>query len=152
MARAGDRSRLFFLIDNSCCPEEGDLYLTATDTVGIKRGTANGYFSPVSTTATGSLFLIGASLFDDSLNFTQGYSAPVILARATAISPDGLSIYMAKDSGYVKLRASDGAMLEQVRLPVTLTQMFVLPTGDWLVGLSSDPFSGPGKLVVVDLR
>jgi hypothetical protein len=152
LARAGDRSRLFFLIDDSCCPEEGDEYFTATDTIGIKRGTANGYFSPVSTTASGSLFLIGASLFDDSLRFTQSYSPPVILGRATAISPDGLSIYMAKDSGYVKLRASDGAMLEQVRLPVALTQMFVLPTGDWLVGLTSDPFSGPGKLVVVDLR
>ena len=152
LARAGDRSRLLILIDDSCCPLEGDVYLTATDTVSVKRGTVNRYFPRVSATATGSLFLIGESLFDGNLNFMRAFAAAEYVAGPTAISPDGLSVYMAIDFGYLKLRAADGAVIERVRLPASLDRMTVLPSGDWLVGIGGDPTSGAPVLEVVDLR
>ena len=152
LARAGDRSRLVFLIDDSCCPEDGMVYVTARDTMTVTRGTVNSYGPRVSTTSTGSQFLLGASLFDDSLTFIRSYAPTGYAGGPTAISPDGLSLYMATDFGYFKVRTSDGAVLEQVRLPAPLNQMTVLPSGDWLIGISGDQLSGAQELEVVDLR
>jgi hypothetical protein len=128
------------------------VYDTARDTMTVIRGTVNSYFPRVSATSTGSQFLLGASLFDDSLTFIRSYAPTGYGGGPTVISPDGLSVYMATDFGYFKVRTSDGAVLEQVLLPAPLNQMTVLPSGDWLIGIAGDQFSGALTLEVVDLR
>ncbi len=152
LARAEDRSRLLILIDDSCCPLEGNVYLTASDTVSVRRGTVNRFFPRVSATATGALFLIGESLFDANLNLMRTLAPADYVAGPTAISPDGFSVYMAIDFAFLKLRAADGVIVERVRLPANLDQMTVLQSGAWLIGIGGDPISGSPVLLVVDLR
>jgi hypothetical protein len=59
---------------------------------------------------------------------------------------------MAGDFAYLKLRASDGAIVERVRLPANLDRMTILPGGEWLIGIGRDPDSDAPLVLVVDLR
>src|SRR5207245_11666366 len=71
LARAGDRSGLLLIIDNNCCPEDGNVYVTATDTVAVKHATVTRYNPKVSANQTGPLFLLVESLFDYHLNLLR---------------------------------------------------------------------------------
>jgi len=152
MARAGDGSRLLVIGDNSCCPESGSLYLSATDTFAISGPTADRYGPRVSADRSGSRFLVDESLFDGSLNLIQTFtSSTFTLGRSSALSPDGLSAYLAVDSGYVKVRTADGVVVDTVRTGQTFYRFIAVSSGAWLVGVSGNPQLSQ-QFVVVDLR
>ncbi|HYU00404.1 MAG TPA: hypothetical protein VEK85_08500, partial [Gemmatimonadales bacterium] len=152
LARAGDRSDLLLIIDNNCCPEDGNVYITATDTVAVKHATVSRYTPKISANQTGSLFLIGESLFDGNLNLLRTFTSSYYLGGSNTIAPDGLSVYLGKDFGYLKLRASDGVLVEDVRVGLSFERLFALPGGLWLAGIAGDPTTGAPRLVLIDLR
>jgi len=152
LARAGDRSDLLLIIDDNCCPEDGNVYFTATDTVAVKRATVSRYGPKISANQTGSLFLIGESLFDSNLNLLRTFSSTYYLGGSNTIAPDGLSVYLGKDFGYVKMRASDGVLVEDVRVGLSFERLVALPGGQWLAGIAGDPVTGAPRLVLIDLR
>ena len=152
MARAGDGSRLLVIGDNSCCPETGSLYLSATDTFAISAPTADRYTPRVSADRSGSRFLVDESLFDSSLNPIRTFtSSTYTLGRSSALSADGLAAYLAIDAGYLKVRTADGIVVDTVRTGQTFYRFLAVSSGSWLVGVSGNPQLAQ-QLVVVDLR
>src|SRR2546430_1432487 len=152
LARAGDRSNLLLIVDDNCCPEDGNVYFTGTDTVAVKRATVSRYGPKISANQTGSLFLIGESLFDSNLHLLRTFSSTYYLGGSNTIAPDGLSVYLGKDFGYVKMRASDGVLVEDVRVGLSFERLVALPGGQWLAGIAGDPVTGAPRLVLIDLR
>jgi len=152
MARAGDGSRLLMILDNACCPETGNVYLSATDTFAIAGPTADRYSPRVSANRSGSRFLVDESLFDESLNLIRTFtSSTFTLGRSSALSADGLAAYLAIDSGYLKVRTGDGVVVDTVRTGQTFYRFLAVSSGAWLVGVSGNPQLSQ-QLVVVDLR
>ena len=152
MARAGDGSRLLMIGDNSCCPETGSLYLSATDTFAISAPTADRYTPRVSADRSGSHFLVDTLLFDGSLNSLRTLRAsPFAFGGSSALSADGLAAYLAIDSGYLKVRTGDGVVIDTVRTGQTFYRFIAVSSGAWLVGVSGNPQLAQ-QLVVVDLR
>ena len=152
LARAADRSRMLLLIDDSCCPEEGDVYVTAADSFPVKRATVSRFFATVSTDATAAHFLIGESLYDGSLLPITTLTPAGYGGGATVLAPDGSVAYMATWFGYLKARVPDGVVLEQVVLPGTPAQLAVLPTGQTLVAVTPNASTGAPQLSLIDLR
>ena len=74
------------------------------------------------------------------------------MGGSNTIAPDGLSVYLGKDFGYLKLRASDGVLVEDVRVGLSFERLFALPGGLWLAGIAGDPTTGAPRLVLIDLR
>lgn len=152
MARAGDGSRLLVIGDNSCCPETGSLYRSTTDTFAISGPTADRYGPRVSADRSGSRFLVDESLFDGSLNPLRTFtSSTYALGRSSALSADGLTAYLAVDSGYLKVRTADGIVVDTVRTGQTFDRFLEVSSGSWLVGVAGNPHLAQW-LVVVDLR
>jgi len=151
-ARPVDRSRILLLIDDSCCPEEGDVYVSATDAIAVHQGTVSQYFPTVSADSTGKVFLIGARLFDQALNPITVLTSPGYNGGATVVAPSGALAYLASNVGYIKVRIPDGAVLEQVLLPGVPGQLVVLPNGQTLVAVTVDPNNSVPQLSLVDLR
>jgi hypothetical protein len=154
LARAGDRSRLLLIEDNACCPEQGDVYLTATDTFAIRQPTVDRFGPKISADRSGAHFLIGESLFDGALNLLRTYSSTTTLTGNNAIAEDGLSVYLSVDGGYLKQSAADGALLETVRVGLSFDRLVALPGGQWLMGFFGDPshFQANPRIVLIDLR
>ncbi|HEY3221775.1 MAG TPA: hypothetical protein VGJ80_13675 [Gemmatimonadales bacterium] len=152
MARAGDGSRLLMIGDNSCCPETGSLYLSATDTFAISAPTADRYTPRVSADRSGSHFLVDTLLFDGTLNSLRTLSSsPFAFGGSSALSADGLAAYLAIDSGYLKVRTGDGVVVDTVRTGQTFYRFIAVSSGAWLVGVSGNPQLAQ-QLVVVDLH
>lgn len=152
MARSGDGSHLLLIGDNACCPETGSMYRTATDTFDILGPTADRYGPKVSADRTGSRFLVDESLFDGNLNLLRTFtSSTFALGSASAIAADGLAAYLAFPGGYLKVRTSDGVVLDTVRTGKTFFRFIAVSSGAWLVGVSGNPQLAQ-DLVVVDLR
>jgi hypothetical protein len=152
LARAADRSRLVLLVDDGCCPEQGMIYTTASDSFGVKAGTVSRFFPTVSADATGAHFLMGEYLFDERLTAVATLTPPGYVHGPTAISPDGSTAYMATDFGYLKVSLPDGAVLERVLLRDTPTALRVFPDGDLLVAVMRNADSGARHLSLVKLQ
>ena len=152
MARAGDGSRLLMIGDNACCPENGIVYLAAADTFAISGPTADRYTPRVSADRSGSHFLVDTLLFDGSLNSLRTLSSsPSAFGGSSALSADGLTAYLTIDAGYLKVRTSDGVVVDTVRTGQTFYRFIAVSSGSWLVGVSGNPQLAQ-QLVVVDLR
>jgi len=143
LAAAGDRSAIFGLIDDSCCPEDGFVYDAATDSIPVLHGTVGMFFPSVSADTTGAHVLIANSLYDRALSLHLSYTPSGYGYGPTALAPDGSVVYMGVDNAYVKLRASDGAELQRTLLPGTPSRLLVLPDGRGLVAVV------PSQLVLV---
>jgi hypothetical protein len=153
MARAGNRSSLLMILDNSCCPEVGMIYSSATDTIAIHGPTADRFGPKVSADRSGSLFLVDQSLFDGSLNLLRTFtSSAYTLGASSALSADGQSAYLAIGGGYLKARTSDGVVVDTVRTGQTFDRFIAVASGSWLVGVAGNPQLGAQRLVLVDLR
>ena len=153
MARAGNRSRLLMILDNSCCPEQGMIYNSATDTVAITGPTVSRYGPRVSVDNSGALFLVDQSLFDGSLTHLRTFtSSTYTLGGSSTLSPDGLSAYLGIDFGYLKARTADGVVVDTVRTGQTFDRFIAVSSGAWLVGVAGNPQLGAQRLVLVDLR
>ena len=152
LVRGHDRQRLLALIDNACCPVKGWVYEAENDAFTVMDNTVNRYFPSVSTDATGSQFLIGASVFDASLRLVAELQAPQYNDGATVIASDGTAAFIAVQHGYVKVRIPDGAVLERVLLPITPHRLLMIADEQTLIAMAFDAHTGQHLLWLVDLQ
>jgi hypothetical protein len=155
LARSGDGTRLL-LVEACCSPLFTRTYLSATDEF-TGRVQAEVPFAPysVSSDMTGTRFLIANAVLDASLQPVITFTHPDYQqGGATVLSPDGTVAYLAIYDGYLKLRVSDGAVLERVRLPRWSMAFAITPDGNTLVATSGtdQAFGSDERVLLVDLR
>lgn len=83
----------------------------------------------------------GAALDSITTVATQDWTSGMM-----ALSPDGQFVYLSTLYGYQKVRLSDGAVLEQVRLPNQPLYLFALADGTKLIAVTES------SVRVIDLR
>lgn len=125
-ARSSDRSRILFLFDNSCCPEEGQVYVSATDTFLPRQPTVQAYGPSISANASGQVFLVGRTVFNSTLTIPMSYYPPGA-PWPSAISQGGDTAYFTVGTGFLRSRLPDGVSLERVLLPETPLGIFSVP-------------------------
>jgi hypothetical protein len=143
MAASGNRQRVYALIDDSCCPEDGIYYDATKGKFGPARGVISYYFPSVATDFTGAHALFGNILTDANL-------APITTFASRSVNPvelslDGSYAFFATSTGVDKVRTSDGSTVESFTLGEQPTHFHMLPDGLTLVATSST------TLYVIDL-
>lgn len=146
MERSFDHSRILLLYDNSCCPLNGQVYVSENGVFLPRRGTVQQYTPPASATVSGSRFLISRTLFDDDLTSPVAYLPPAD-RHVSALSLRGDTAYFQSGNGVFRTRLEDGATLERVIVPEHPLRILPLPgPGERLLILSA---SG---IVIADLE
>ena len=142
LARTADGSVAAALTNPPNC---GWRYDPATDTVGVCLPLAAVNTAlPLSTDATGNLWLLGGDLLDASFSPLRSLGG-----AWSAMLPDGSAAWFNDILGVVQRRTSDGALLLSVRVPfVAGNAIRVLPDGHRLVILNT---TGGSSITLVDL-
>jgi hypothetical protein len=70
-------------------------------------------------------------------------------AATSAISPDDATIYLGAGQSITTMRYADKQMLERIPVPIAVDQLFVGPSGAWVLAFQST--NGP-RVTRVDLR
>jgi hypothetical protein len=138
LARSFTRRRMIMLIDDSCCPEDGQLYSTDADSFVVKRGTESSYFPSVSADSVGARFLIGGGVYDSTLTRVSALKPTDFAFGPSVLAENATVAYLGTDFGYDKVRLSDGVVLRRVLLPVAPTKLLVLPGSSTLVALGGN--------------
>jgi hypothetical protein len=152
LIRSTDRERMLALMDNACCPVPAYVYESRSDSFTVYDTTVNRYFPPISTDATGSRFLIGNELFDQSLRRIEVLQVQGYTDGPTAIAPDGATAYFALDHSYARVTIPFGTPIEQVLMPLDAERFYVLPDGNTLAVTATDPRTSAQWLLLYDLR
>jgi hypothetical protein len=143
MAVSGNRQRVYALIDDSCCPEDGIYYDATKGKFSTERGVISSYFPGVATDFTGAHALFGNVLTDANMaavtTFASRSTSPV------ALSLDGSSAFFATGSGVDKVRTADGVTVESFDIGGRPTHLQLLPDGLTLVATTGT------TLYVIDL-
>jgi hypothetical protein len=137
LAASPDRTKLLALIDDACCPEDGYVYDSATDTWSGRVGTVGRYFPDVTASSTGSLFLIGSELFSGSLVRIGDVAPNGYGFGPTAIAPDGSVGFFGVGSGVAAVSLPGGGVVSTTTLSEAPTHIYVIPSGRAVVVFSS---------------
>jgi hypothetical protein len=110
-------------------------------------------FLPATLDLTGQRAAMGLTVYDASLHTLPRSSVlPVVGVPPSALSADGQTLLVSVvPLGFVRVRTSDGAVLDRTFNPVRPQIMRVSPDGTFLVSID-DTFSGTTKISVIDLR
>ena len=81
-------------------------------------------------------FMMGNTLYGATFDSVTTVATQDWDTGPMALSPDGQTVYLSTLYGYQKLRLSDGAVLEQVRLPERPWYLFVVADGTKLIAVS----------------
>ena len=146
LTRTQDREHLLLLIDGSCCPVEAQLYTGVSDGLSAPLPTVSRSAASVSTDATGAHWLIGQTVFDAGLSAVRSFTPSAYTFGPTALAPNGSTIYLGIEGGFLIVDTTDGTVREEVRLGVTPERLVALPDGATVVAAA-----GPNVLLV-DLR
>jgi hypothetical protein len=146
LARSGDGRKVLLLIDDSCCPEDAQIYSASNGTFGSRIGAYDAYFPTLSGDSTASRWMMGNRLYLGDLTPLLTLTPPGYSFGATALSLDATVAYLSTDTGYLKVRLSDQTVLETVTLPFTPDRLLPLPGGTTLVATAGT------RVMVVDLR
>lgn len=146
MARSGDGQKILLLIDDSCCPEDAQIYSAGTSSFGSRIGAYDNFGPALSGDSTASRWMIGNRLYLGDLTPLLTLRPAGYTFGPTAIALDATVAYLGTDSGYLKIRLSDQAVLETVRLPYAPDRLLPLPGGGTLIATSGT------RVMVVDLR
>lgn len=143
MAVSGNRQRVYALIDDSCCPEDGVYYDATQGKFSSERGVISYYGPGVATDFTGAHALFGYVLTDANLATITTFSSRAV--NPVALSLDGSYAFFATSSGVDKVRVSDGATVESFDIGGSPTHLRLLPDGLTLVATTAT------TLYVIDL-
>ena len=155
-----DRSKMLLLEGGGCCPVYGQVYRAAADAIGPERGTVSTFRLYGSADGSGARFLVTNALYDSTLTLIREFNPPEYgLPNAngpspTVVTPGGDIAYFGTELGYLKVRMSDGVVLERVRLPHPPFAFTLLPDGNALVA-RTDPWLSStlgDRVFIVDLR
>jgi hypothetical protein len=143
MAVSGNRQRVYALIDDSCCPEDGIYYDATKGKFSTARGVISSYGPGVATDFTGAHTLFGYVLTDASMlpitTFPSRSQDPV------ALSLDGTYAFFGTSTGIEKVRTSDNSTVETFDIGGQPTHLRLLPDGLTLVATTGT------TLYVIDL-
>jgi hypothetical protein len=150
LVRSEDRHRLLALVDDACCPLLAMVYDAQSNAFGPLTGTISQSSPAVSSSATGSRFLLGNELYDRDLRrlavFDRVQHPP---GAATVLTSDGQEAYLGGPHGYLRVRTSDASILESVVLafetPGAPQRMWLVASGRLLVVLQG------AKVYIVDV-
>lgn len=152
LARSWDRTRMATATGSST-PVRARVYVAASDSFGpAQYVTIPVWLYNASADSTGGLFLLANALFDGNLNALRSFTDTAFQqGGGTVLSPDGTVAYLATYGGYLKVRTSDGAVLERVRLPLWAFQLAITPDGRTLIALGGGPtyFDPPNNQVLL---
>jgi hypothetical protein len=143
MAASGNRQRVYALIDDSCCPEEGIYYDATKGKFSGTRGVISYYGPSVATDFTGAHALFGNILTDANLSPITSFASRSV--NPVELSLDGSYAFFATSTGIDKVRTSDGATMESFDLGERPTHLRLLPDGLTLIATTAT------TLYVVDL-
>lgn len=155
LARSRDGQTLF-MAETCCTPLGAQRYLAASNSfTALTQVTISRWVYDLSPDATANSVLFANVLLDGNLNPLRTFDiADYAQGGATLLSPDGATAYLATYDGYLKVRTTDGAILERVRLPVWAMHGAISPDGTTLVWASGTPqaFGPTDRLLLVDVR
>jgi hypothetical protein len=143
MAVSGNRQRVYALIDDSCCPEEGLYYDATKGRFSSARGVISSYGPGVATDFTGAHTLFGYVLTD--ANMLPITTFPSRSQNPVALSLDGTYAFFGTSTGIDKVRTSDNSTVESFDIGGQPTHLRLLPDGLTLVATTGT------TLYVIDL-
>jgi hypothetical protein len=143
MAVSGNRQRVYALMDDSCCPEDGIYYDATKGKFSGTRGVISSYGPGIATDFTGARALFGYVLTDANMlpitTFSSRSQNPV------ALSLDGTYAFFGTSTGIDKVRTSDNVTVESFDIGGQPTHLRLLPDGLTLVATTGT------TLYVIDL-
>ena len=143
MAVSGNRQRVYALIDDSCCPEDGIYYDATKGKFSSARGVISSYGPGIATDFTGARALFGYVLTD--ANMLPITTFPSRSQNPVALSLDGTYAFFATSTGIEKVRTSDNGTVESFDIGGQPTHLRLLPDGLTLVATTGT------TLYVIDL-
>ena len=143
MAVSGNRQRVYALIDDSCCPEDGIYYDATKGKFSSARGVISYYFPGIATDFTGAHTLFGNVLTDANMSLIATF--PSRSPNPVALSLDGTYAFFGTSTGIEKVRTSDNVTVESFDIGGQPTHLQLLPDGLTLVATSGT------TLYVIDL-
>jgi hypothetical protein len=146
LARSGDGQKVLLLIDDSCCPEDAQIYSASNGAFGSRIGAFNGFSPTLSGDSTASRWMMANRLYLGDLTPLLTLTPPGFSVGPTALSLNATVAYLGTDAGYLKVRLSDQSVLETVTLPYTPDRLLPLPGGTTLIATAGT------RIMVVDLR
>ena len=143
--------RLFISPENGYNSNDRFLYSPASDeflrTLRLRAVRATQY-SP----SPSGRFMLGDVVYDAALNVVDTVATMDWQDGEGALSPDGQAVYLATHYGYEKVRLSDGALLEQVKLGTKPQVLIASPDGKWLLAVGMRPGGGELAVMFIDVR
>jgi hypothetical protein len=143
MAVSGNRQRVYALIDDSCCPEDGIYYDATKGKFSSARGVISYYFPAVATDFTGAHALFGNVFTDGNLTPINTFASRGV--NPVALSSDGSYAFFATGSGVDKVRTTDNVTVDSFNIGAQPTHLLLLPDGLTLVATTAT------TLYVIDL-
>jgi hypothetical protein len=143
MAVSGNRQRVYALIDDSCCPEDGVYYDATKGRFSSTRGVISSYGPGIATDFTGAHALFGNVLTD--ANMLPIGTFPSRSQNPVALSLDGTYAFFGTATGVEKVRISDNGTVESFNIGGQPTRLRLLPDGLTLVATTGT------ALYVIDL-
>jgi hypothetical protein len=143
MAVSGNRQRVYALIDDSCCPEDGVYYDATKGKFSGTRGVISSYGPGIATDFTGAHALFGNVLTD--ANMLPIGTFPSRSQNPVALSLDGTYAFFGTATGVEKVRISDNSTVESFNIGGQPTRLRLLPDGLTLVATTGT------ALYVIDL-
>jgi len=143
MAVSGNRQRVYALIDDSCCPEDGIYYDATKGKFSAARGVISYYFPGIATDFTGAHTLFGNVLTDANMSLITTF--PSRSPNPVALSLDGRYAFFGTSTGIDKVRTSDNVTMESFDIGGQPTHLQLLPDGLTLVATTGT------TLYVIDL-
>jgi len=144
---SGDRQHMAVVWDN-----RGQIYAAVGDSFSAVATLPASALATGAASAdqTGTRYLLSGYLLDQNLALLRSFDYPSSpgypnTAVISALSPDGAAAYFAQNVDgttdralIVKVRASDGVVLQRILLPALLSPLLALPDGLRLVGFARD--------------
>ena len=135
MAVSGNRQRVYALIDDSCCPEEGVYYDATKGKFSGTRGVISSFGPGVATDFTGAHALFGNVLTDANMVPITSFASRAM--NPVELSMDGTYAFFATSTGVDKVQTSTGATVESFDIGARPTHLRLLPDGLTLVATTS---------------
>lgn len=145
LTRSADRSVAGVHSNDGCLI----VYTTATDRFGACVGTGSPWYS-ISVDAAGTRFLSARTVIDVASGTahrpTWGLSPWV--SEIGALAADAQSFFLSDTKGLIRIRTTDGVVLERIPYPRLYGRIIPAADGSRLLTLSNDPDAWPQQFTV----
>jgi DNA-binding beta-propeller fold protein YncE len=134
LARSATGERITVLEDGRCCELRAWMFDAQALSFGPTTPTVAMTFvpTPLSVDRDGGRFLIGTTIYSPALD-SIATPIPHAAAFRAVLAADGMSLFVTQRFGFYQVSASDGSVLDAVRLSFIPEGLLVIPDGTRLV-------------------